>query len=196
MEQTVFIKGMVCQRCMLTVEKELTSAGHQPLQVSLGEVSFIPGQDYDPASLEKRLSAVGFSVLEDRKSKLVKEVKSLVEEVYSGEFDFPERFRLSELLSKRLQKEYETISDTFIAGEKTTIEQYVIQYRINKIKEFLVYSDSSLADIAFRLNYSSVAHLSAQFKQNTGLTPSYFRNIRRQKTGAANANQGANDSHA
>jgi AraC-like DNA-binding protein len=81
-----------------------------------------------------------------------------------------------------LQKDYDVVSDAFIATEKKTIEQYIIQFRINKIKEYLVYTDLTLADIAFRLNFSSVAHLSAQFKQQTGLTPSFFKNIRRQKS--------------
>jgi AraC-like DNA-binding protein len=80
-----------------------------------------------------------------------------------------------------LQKDYETISDAFIATEKKTIEQYIIEYRINKVKEFLVYSNLTLSDIAFKLNFNSVAHLSTQFKQQTGLTPSFFRDIKKQK---------------
>ena len=112
---------------------------------------------------------------------MVKEIKQFVAQVYSGDFDFPERFRFSEFVKQKLQKEYDIISDAFIASEKKTIEQYIIDYRINKVKEFLVYSNFTLSDIAFKLNFTSMAHLSAQFKQQTGLTPSFFRDIRKQK---------------
>lgn len=184
-QQTIFIKGMVCQRCVLTVKAELLSMGHTPVTLSLGEVSFLPGEAHNQAVLEERLSSLGFSLLEDRKVKLVKAVKQLVSEVYNGDYDFPDRFSFSELIKKRCGKDYDSISDAFIAMEKETIEQYIIQFRINKVKEYLVYSDFTLADIAFKLNFSSVAYLSAQFKQQTGLTPSYFRNIRKQKAESA-----------
>jgi AraC family transcriptional regulator len=180
-QQTIFIKGMVCQRCVMTVETELQEMGHTPVKVSLGEVSFITNEAHDLAVLEERLSRLGFDLLEDKKAKMTKKVKQFVEEVYGGDFDFPERFRFSELVKQRLQKDYETISDAFIATEKKTIEQYIIEYRINKVKEFLVYSNLTLSDIAFKLNFNSVAHLSTQFKQQTGLTPSFFRDIKKQK---------------
>ena len=152
-----------------------------PVNISLGEVSFIPNDAQNQEVLQRRLASLGFGLLEDKKVSMTKEVKQLVEEVYSGDFDFPERFRFAELVKQRFQKDYEGISDAFIATEKKTIEQYIIDYRINKVKEFLVYSDLKLADIAFKLNFNSVAHLSSQFKQQTGLTPSYFKEIRRTK---------------
>lgn len=184
-QQTVYIKGMVCRRCLMTVKTELQELGHTPLHLSLGEVSFISNKTYSHSTLAKRLSLLGFSLLEDKKEKILKGVKQLVEEVYSGNYDFPIRFRFSDLIQKQLQKDYDTISDVFIATEKKTIEQYIIEFRINKVKELLVYTSQPLADIAFSLNFSSVAHLSAQFKQQTGLTPSFFREIRKQKTAAA-----------
>lgn len=180
-QQTIFIKGMVCRRCLMTVETELHQMGHTPVQVALGEVSFLTHEAPDTAVLEERLSGLGFSLLEDKKVKMVKQTKQLVAEVYNGDFDFPARFRFSEFVKQRLQKEYDTISDAFIASERKTIEQYIIEYRINKVKEFLVYSSFTLSDIAFRLNFTSIAHLSAQFKQQTGLTPSFFRDIKKQK---------------
>ena len=184
-QQTIFIKGMVCRRCVMTVETELQEMGHTPVQLSLGEVSFITNEEHDPAVLEERLSLLGFSLLEDKKAKMVKEVKQLIAEVYSGDFDFPERFRFSELVKQRFQKDYDAISDAFIATEKKTIEQYIIETRINKVKEFLVYSSLTLSDISFKLNFTSVAHLSTQFKQQTGLTPSFFKEIKKQKVGIA-----------
>jgi AraC family transcriptional regulator len=183
-QQTILIKGMVCNRCLLTIETELLQMGHTPVKMSLGEVSYMPNKAHDSTALEERLTLLGFSLLENKNVKMTKEVKRLVEEVYGGDYDFPERFRFSDLVRQRLQKEYATVSDAFIATEKKSIEQYIIEFRINKIKEYLVYTDLTLADIAFRLNFNSVAHLSTQFKQQTGLTPSYFKNIRRQKSGA------------
>lgn len=179
---TLFIKGMVCSRCVMVVKEELKDLGHEPVQVKLGEVTVINNDKLDKTALEKRLSSLGFSLLEDRKVKAVKEVKALVEEVYSGDYDFPDNFRFSNLVRERSNKEYDAISDVFIAQEKKTLEQYIIDFRINKIKEYLVYSNLTLSDIAFKLNYNSVSHLSAQFKQYTGLTPSYFKEIRKKKT--------------
>jgi AraC-like DNA-binding protein len=181
-QQTISIKGMVCQRCVMTVEAELQEMGHMPVRLTLGEATFIPNEAHDQATLEERLNMLGFSLLEDKKAKMTKEVKQLIEEVYGGNFDFPERFRLAELIKQRFQKDYESISDAFITTEKKTIEQYAIEYRINKVKEFLVYGGLTLADIAFKLNFNSVAHLSTQFKQQTGLTPSFFREIKKQKS--------------
>ena len=179
---TFFIKGMVCRRCEMVIEEELKDLGHEPVQVKLGEVTVLNNDKFDKAELEKRLAALGFSLLEDRKVKTVKEVKALVEEVYNGDYDFPDNFRFSNLVSKRCNKDYDAISDVFIAQEKKTLEQYIIDFRINKVKEYLVYSNLTLSDIAFKLNYNSVSHLSAQFKQYTGLTPSYFKEVRRKKT--------------
>lgn len=174
---------MVCSRCVMVVEEELKDLGHQPVQMGLGEVTIVDkGGKLDKVELEKRLAALGFSLLEDRRVKTVKEVKALVEEVYSGDYDFPDNFRFSNLVRERCNKDYDAVSDVFIAMEKRTIEQYIIDYRISKVKEYLVYANLTLADIAFRLNYNSIAHLSAQFKQYTGLTPSYFKEIRKQKT--------------
>ncbi len=183
--QTIHIKGMVCNRCVTTVENTLQEMGHQPVKTSLGESSFIAGETHNPEQLEEKLNSLGFAVLKDKREKVIGEVKELVAEVYSGGYDFPERFRFSELVKQRFQKDYTGISDAFIAGEKKNIEQYIIEYRINKVKELLVYHNCSLSDIAFRLNFTSVAHLSAQFKQQTGLTPSYFRSVKQQKTDTA-----------
>jgi hypothetical protein len=172
---------MVCQRCVMTVKRELEEMGHTPLHVSLGEVSYISNEAADARTLEERLFFYGFSLLENKQEKMVKKVKQLVEEVYSGDFDFPERFRFVNLVQERLQGDYVAISNAFIRKENKTIEQYIIEYRINKVKEFLVYSNLTLSDIAFKLNFNSVSHLSSQFRQQTGLTSSFFKDINRKK---------------
>lgn len=181
-EQKVYIKGMVCDRCISTVKSELENMGLQVTDVSLGEVSFsVTGDIPDSESIDEKLKPLGFSVLMDKRLKLVKNIKALVEEVYSGDFDFPSEFRFSELASERLQKDYNTISSVFTLLENTTIEKYIIDFRIEKVKEFLVYTPQTLTDISFRLGFSSVAHLSRQFKTVTGFNPSHIRTIRMDK---------------
>ncbi|MEJ8843676.1 AraC family transcriptional regulator [Lacibacter sp. H375] len=182
MQQTVFIKGMVCNRCITTVTQELKNLGIELDEVNLGEVKFAvqaPFTDYE--GLNKKLAPLGFSVLENKRRKLVKEVKQIVADVYSGEFDFPHHFRFSDLLAQKLGKDYDFISQQFSAEEGTTIEKFVIEYRIEKIKELLVYTSLTLADISFQLGFSSVAHLSRQFKQQTGLNPSHFKAMRQSR---------------
>ena len=181
-EQKVHIKGMVCDRCVSTVKNELKNMGLQVTDVTLGEVSFsLAGDSPDIELIDEKLKLLGFSVLMDKRLKLVKSIKELVEEVYSGDFDFAPGFRFSELASERLQKDYNTVTSLFTSLEDTTIEKYIIDYRIEKVKEFLVYTPQTLADISFRLGFSSVAHLSRQFKTVTGFYPSHFREIRNDK---------------
>ncbi|MFN4315316.1 MAG: AraC family transcriptional regulator [Chitinophagaceae bacterium] len=181
-QHKVYIKGMVCDRCVSTVKSELENMGLQVTDVGLGEVSFsVTGDIPDTELIDEKLKPLGFSVLMDKRLKLVKNIKALVEEVYSGDFDFPSEFRFSELASEKLQKDYNTIRSVFTSLENTTIEKFIIDFRIEKVKEFLVYTPQTLADISFRLGFSSVAHLSRQFKTVTGFNPSHLRAIRMDK---------------
>lgn len=183
--QIFYIKGMVCHRCVATVINELEKLGLQSPNVVLGKVSFTSSIEAQAEfNLIKQLSMHGFSVLEDKRVQIVNKVKCIVTKVYSGEYDFPDNFRFSGFLADELGKDFQTISEIFISKEKKSIEQHMIHFRINKVKEFLVYTNLTLSDIAFKLNYSSVAHLSSQFKRETGLTPSYFKEIKREKAAA------------
>ncbi len=172
----VFVKGMVCGRCIDAVKTELGSAGIALEQIALGELTLPASTAHSDHSLiAEKLAPLGFTLLEDKRTRIVKEVKALVAEVYSGDFDFPHRFRFSELLAQRTGRDYDLMSSQFSLSENTTIEKYLIDYRIGKVKEFLVYSGDALSDIAFKLGFSSVAHLSRQFRQQTGMNPSQFR---------------------
>lgn len=171
----IFIKGMVCNRCVMTVRNELERLGYAPVNVALGEATL--SDKADKSEIAKALAPFGFSIIEDKKLSVVNAVKSLVAEVYSGNYDFPSKFRFGNLI----KEPYAAVSEAFIESEKKTIEQYIIEYRLQKVKELLVYSKLSLADIAFKLNFNSTSHLSTQFKQQTGLTPSYFRQIQNEK---------------
>lgn len=178
----ILIKGMVCDRCIHTVRTALEKTGFMIDDIQLGEVTLSGSiRPEDAAILEEKLTIYGFSLLENKRDKIVQQVKGLLNEVYSGDFDFPYGFRFSELATKRLGMDYEKISTVFSESENTTLEKYLISYRTEKIKEMLVYTDDTLSDISFKLNFSSVAHLSRQFKQQTGLTPSYFREMRKMR---------------
>jgi AraC family transcriptional regulator len=178
-EHKVYIKGMVCQRCISTIKDQLEKLGLYPDAIGLGEIIFSTrSNNLEISRLEDMLKPLGFTLLEDKKGKLVKETKALVAEVYGGDFDFPVRFRFSDLAAKRLQKDYDSVSAAFSTMENITVEKYIIEFRIEKIKEFLVYTPLTLGDISFRLGFSSVAHLSRQFKECTGLNPSHFRQLR------------------
>lgn len=179
--KTIYLKGMVCNRCLMTVKSELKKLGHTPVKLSLGQVSYVLAESSDDQQLLQRLSSFGFHLLEDKKARLTREVKTIIQMVYNGDFDFPEKFRLANHLKQLFPNDFHSLSNAFISIEKKTIEQYMIEYRMQKVKEFLVYTQLGLSDIAFNLNFNSVAHLSAQFKQQTGLTPSFFKKVRREK---------------
>lgn len=182
MRKKIYIKGMVCDRCISAVSDSLSLLGIEIVDIHLGEVTIVSDEEISDDLIGEKLLSLGFHLLEDKKLKLAMEVKKLVEEVYSGSFDFPYQFRFSHLVAERCTASYDMISSIFSEVEQITIEKYIIQYRIEKIKEFLVYSDDTLASISFKLGFTSVAHLSRQFKLNTGLNPSHFRQIRLDKS--------------
>lgn len=172
---TVYIKNMVCDRCVMVVRAELEQLGFRVEYVKLGEA----GIDGEPTQermsrLAERLRALGFELLEDRTSRLIEAVKNCIIELVRTEPVVPE-VNLSDYLSEKLRLDYKYISGLFSATQGRTIEKYFIAQKIERVKELMVYGELTLSEIAFRLGYSSVAHLSAQFKRTTGLTPSYFR---------------------
>jgi len=179
-KQSVQVKGMVCERCISSVQSALDNLQLNDLQVSLGEITY-NSEVVHTAAIDAQLKQLGLAVLKSRNAEIVSTVKNEIATIYKGNSDFPEGFRFTSHITKKLQLPYETISNAFIAEEKQTIEQYMIAYRIDKVKEFLQYTDMRVADIAFNLNYNSVAHLSAQFKQYTGLTLSYFKEKRKKR---------------
>lgn len=170
----LYIKNMVCPRCMKAVEQVLLGVEATPLDIHLGEV--VLKEPLSPAQLElvsSQLQQLGFELLDDNRKQLIEKIKSIViEHIHYNE---DEKFVFSEVLSNKLHKEYSIISKLFSETEGITIEQYVIHQKIEKVKELLVYNEMNLNEISFKLNYSSVAHLSAQFKKITGLTPSQFK---------------------
>jgi AraC-like DNA-binding protein len=155
------------------------------VSVDLGEIDF--GNHYggnlsndQQKILSNALENLGFSILSDKKSKLIEDAKILCLN-YLSNIEDPDKKNLSEHLSAAMGLEYNYISNVFSSVEGITIEQHFIRLRVEKVKELLVYGELSLGEIAFQVGYSSVAHLSRQFKKSTGLTPSHFRSLKDKK---------------
>ena len=175
----IHIRNMVCDRCIRSVEAIFKKEGIFPEAVGLG---FVKIKEEPSSEKEKKLRSLveeeGFEWLDDQKTKLIKEIKGLIIElVHYGELD-EMNLKLSGYLSEKLNKDYHYLSNLFSSVESTTIEQYFILQKIEKVKEWLVYNEYTLSEIAFKLGYSSVAHLSGQFKKVTGLTPTQFRDLK------------------
>ena len=174
----LYIKNMVCNRCIMVVKSEFEKLGLEPLSVELGEVEI---QKELTAGEKQKLTAVlqrsGFDLIDDKRSRIIERIKTLIIElVHKNHNDL--KTNLSGYLTSHLNHDYHYLSNLFSEVEGTTIEKYFIAQKIEKVKELLVYDELSLSEIADRLNYSSVAYLSSQFKKVTGLTPSHFKNIR------------------
>lgn len=178
---TLFIKNMVCNRCILVVQNELDKLGLKVDSIKLGEVS-VAGEltAKEKEQLEKALVPLGFEVIDDKKGRIIEKIKNVIINLVHHQQD-DTKTNLSHLLSSELHHDYNYLSNLFSEVEGTTIEKYFIAQKIEKVKELLVYDELSLSEIAFRLNYSSVAYLSNQFKKVTGLTPSHFRQIKEEK---------------
>lgn len=173
----LYIKNMVCDRCKMMVRQELAKAGVSPETVELGEICF-PWEltPQEIKTVEEVLTPLGFEMIDDRKSRLIEQIKkNIIELVYYTE-EMP-KINLSVYLSQKLHYEYSHLSSLFSSIEGTTLEKYFIAQKIERVKELLVYDELTLSEIAFQMGYSSVAHLSNQFKKVIGLTPSHFKTI-------------------
>lgn len=181
-EVSLRIKGMVCDRCIAVVQNELEQAGFDVRKVQLGQVTLGGSLSaLDQETIKSVLIKQGFSLIEDTKQTVHQRVKTIIDTYFAQDDLSESKSRLSAQLQESLDLDYDTISGQFTKAEGITLEKYIIFRRINKVKERLVYSDLTLTEIAHRTGYSSVQHLSNQFRQQTGLTPSYFRQVRQEK---------------
>ncbi|WP_127127340.1 helix-turn-helix domain-containing protein [Pseudoflavitalea rhizosphaerae] len=177
----LFIKNMVCIRCKMVVRDELTKLGLHCTVVELGEAEIL--ETITPEQREEIRSVLlrsGLDLMDDKKSMLIQKIKQVIIELvhYSEE---PLRVKFSEYLSRQLNYDYTYLANIFSEVQGTTIEKFIISHKIERVKELLVYNELTLSEIAFQMHYSSVSHLSAQFKKVTGLTPSYFKQIKTQR---------------
>ena len=168
---------MVCQRCVAAVNHILTSEGITPLQVQLGEVTLTEKLSQNKiASIDKKLLEAGFERIDDSKTRLIEKIKNIVIEIVhhtKGSINH----NWSDVLTAALPHEYKYMSHLFSSVEGITIEQYIIQQKIEKAKELIIYDELNTSQIAWELGYSSVAHLSSQFKKITGMTPTEFKKL-------------------
>lgn len=177
---TLYIKNMVCNRCVMVVKHELERHGLHPTKVSLGEVVLEENEvsDDQQNKLDAALVNLGFERIDDRKARLIEAIKNKVIQMIHHADKVDMRFNWSSVLSEELHYEYNYLSNLFSSVEGVTLEQYIIRQKIEKVKELLFYDELSLSEIGDRLGYSSVAHLSAQFKKITGFTPSEMKKSR------------------
>jgi AraC-like DNA-binding protein len=174
--ERLYIKNMVCDRCSMVVNQELEKLGFKPEIVKLGEVRLAKKPSVQQREeIRQALSAVGFELIDDKRSRTIEQIKAAIIEVIHRHKKLSKN--LSDYLAEQVGRDYAYQSNLFSEVEGTTIEQYYIHQKIEKVKELLVYDELNLSQIADELGYSSVAHLSNQFKKVTGLTPSHFKKI-------------------
>ena len=179
---TLHIKNMVCLRCKMMVENELKKLGFDPLSIDLGEVVFKQNLSVaDIETIENALKKYGFEVITDKRSQVIEQIKTAAIDYVFENDDAEQKPNFSDFLEKRLLKDYTYLSNLFSEMVGTTIEKHLINLKIERVKELLVYDEMTLSEIAFQLGYSNVAYLSNQFKKITGLTPTYFKAIKDKK---------------
>jgi len=174
---------MVCHRCLMAVENILEKISIRFVKVKLGEIHLEePISEEKYKQLDSEFSTIGLQLIDNRTAGIVEKIKLRVIKKARNEVEEMEKkMKLSAYLSQNLYYEYTYLSSLFSSVEGHTIENYFIQQRIEKVKELLVYNEMTLSAISFEMEYSSTAHLSTQFKQVTGLTPSHFKKIGSEK---------------
>ena len=174
----LYIKYMVSIRCKMIVKSELDKLGLKYGEVNLGEVNIL-----DPISEEQRLLfkagllKSGLELMDDKRTMLVEKIKNIVVEMIHYSDELP-KINYSDYISGKLNYDYTYLSNLFSEVKGITIQQFIITHKIERVKELLLYDELNLTEISYRLQYSSVAHLSNQFKKITGLTPSQFRRLK------------------
>lgn len=180
----LFIKNMVSIRCKMIVKSELEKLGLHYTVVELGEVAI--KENLSPKKqnqLKAALLRSGLELMDDRKAMLIEKIKNTIVEMVHYSDELP-KVSFSNFLSEKLNHDYTYLSNIFSEVKGITIEQYIISHKIERVKELLVYNELTLTEISYKLNYSSVAHLSNQFKKVTGLTPSFFKKMKHKRLNA------------
>ena len=177
----LFIKYMVSTRCKMLVKEELKKLGLHFIVLDLGEVEIM--EDITPEQrelLSKALSHAGLELMQDKKAILLEKIKNVIIEMVHYSDELPNT-NFSDYLSEKLGHDYTYMSNMFSEIKGITIEHFIIAHKIEKVKELLMYEELNLTEISYKMNYSSVAHLSNQFKKVTGLTPTHFMKLKHKK---------------
>ena len=172
---------MVCIRCQMVVKAELENLGLHYMDVKIGEADIM--EDILPAQLKQLdigLRKSGLLLMDDKRSILVERIKNaIIELVHYSEEQI--KMNLSDYLSEKLNYDYTYLANLFSEVKGITIEKFYLTHKIEKVKELIVYDELNLTEIAYKMHYSSVAHLSNQFKKITGLTPTHFKNLKNKR---------------
>lgn len=177
----LYIKYMVSLRCKMLVRDTFKKLGLHYVSVNLGEVNLLEDiSDRQREKLKNILLKSGLELMDDKKAILIERIKNVIVEMVHYADDLP-KTNFSDFLSEKLNYDYTYLANIFSETQGITIEHFIINHKIEKVKELIIYNELNLSEIAWKLRYSSAAHLSAQFKKITGLTPSYFRSLKKKK---------------
>lgn len=177
----LYIKYMVSLRCKILVEEELKKQGLRCVFHEFGIVEILENlTELNLGQVKENLHNSGWELLDDKKSVLIEKIKTVIIEMIHHTEKLP-HLNYSKLISEKLGYDYTYLANAFVEAGGTTIQQFIIVHKIERVKELLLYNKLTLKEIANRLDYSSVAHLSNQFKKVTGLSPSYFKQLRQKR---------------
>ncbi|MFR1815658.1 helix-turn-helix domain-containing protein [Dysgonomonas capnocytophagoides] len=177
----LYVKYMVSRRCKMYVIEELKKLGLHYISVNLGEINIVENiSEQQREHIQIALSKAGLELIDDKKSILIEQIKTIIINLvhYSDE---EIKTNLSDYLCDKLGYNYTYLASLFSEAEGCTIEHFMIVHKIEKVKELIIYDELNLTEIAFKLHYSSSAHLSNQFKKITGLTPTFFKNLKQKR---------------
>ncbi|MBN2732265.1 MAG: helix-turn-helix transcriptional regulator [Balneolaceae bacterium] len=177
-EQVLIIKNMVCPRCIMAVENILESQGFTVKEVELGKAVVQGNESISLTVVNNKLEEYGFEVIQNKNQQLVEQIKTLLIRYVQQLQESDKSPKLSAYLTQKLHQNYSSLSSAFSESEDITIEKYLIHLKIERVKELLSYEELTLSEIAYKINYSSVAHLSNQFKQVTGMSPTDYKKAR------------------
>lgn len=177
----IYVKNMACESCKIFVQEALNELGIAPIKVDLGEIETKEDvSDDEKRKLNSLINKAGLELLEKKQGVIIEKIRQvLVDYVYNS--DEKPNIKFSVLLSEELNLSYNYLANLFSEIEATTIEQFLISLKIERIKELIIFGEDTFSEIAYKLHYSSAAHLSTQFKKATGLTPSHFKALKEKR---------------
>lgn len=174
----IYVKYMVSLRCKMVVKEELKKLGLHFIVVDLGEIEIMEDiSDQQREELKTALLNSGLELMDDKRSVLIEKIRNVIVEMIHYSDELP-KINYSDYISEKLHYDYTYLSNLFSEVKGITIQQFIITHKIERVKELLLYDEMNLTEISYRFQYSSVAHLSNQFKKITGLTPSQFKHLK------------------
>jgi AraC-like DNA-binding protein len=174
----IYVKYMVSLRCKMVVKEELKKLGLHFIVVDLGEIEIMEDiSEKQREELKTALLVSGLELMDDKRAVLIEKIRNVIVEMIHYNDELP-KINYSDYISEKLHYDYTYLSNLFSEVKGMTIQQFIITHKIERVKELLLYDELNLTEISYRLQYSSVAHLSNQFKKVTGLTPSQFKHLK------------------